>query len=117
MISKVLEKAKKSLGWLITFVNNNGWGSPNLRLVLFDIYVRSILQFGVNVWGPRLLRGGMEHAYIQPMLVQQRRAMRVLLGLPKRLHNCLVYAICARPPLKAALNKQIYRYHRRIQEI
>lgn len=64
MISKIMDKARKCFAWLVAFVNSNGWKCPNLRLVLFDVYVRSILQYGVNVWGPRLLLCGTEHAYI-----------------------------------------------------
>ncbi len=105
MITRLVEKGRRCFGWLISFLNRNGWRHPHLRLVLFDVYVHSILQFGCSVWGPRLLVNGIEHSLILPLLAYHRKCIRALLGLDRRTHNCLVYILSARPPLKASLIK------------
>jgi hypothetical protein len=55
MIKHVIEKSRKAFHWLVSFVNTNGWYHPNIRVTLCEVYVRSLLQFGCNVWAPRLI--------------------------------------------------------------
>ena len=70
MVANMLVKARKTFHWLVSFLNQNGWQHPNLRLVLFDVYVRSILQYGCSVWAPKLILGEAEHSIILPLLAQ-----------------------------------------------
>ena len=37
MIARLLEQGRKYFGWLVSFLNLNGWTHPNLRMVLFDV--------------------------------------------------------------------------------
>lgn len=68
MINNMMEKARKVFHWLVSFLNQNGWQHPNLRLVLYDVYVRSVLQFGCNIWCPKLLLTKEEHPLLRPVL-------------------------------------------------
>ncbi len=103
--------------WLISFVNRNGWVHPNLRLVLLDVYIRSILQYACPVWAPAFLLDNIsdEHQVIRPICVQQRRCIRSLLGLSYRLHNILVYIVSGRIPIKVFLVKLCWRYFQRVK--
>ncbi len=105
MIARLLEQGRKYFGWLVSFLNLNGWTHPNLRMVLFDVYVRSVLQFGCSVWGPRLLVSGTEHSLLKPILTFHRKCIRTLLGLNRMTHSCLVPVLAARPPLRPPLLK------------
>jgi hypothetical protein len=70
-------------------------------MVLLNVYVRTIFQFGAPVWGPEILDVSMisEHAILRPILAAQRRYIRVLLGVDTRLHNVLLFAISNQIPL------------------
>ena len=105
MISRLLERSRKCFGWLIQFLTVNGWKHPHLCMVLFDVYVRSIISYGSSVWGPRLLVHGTEHALLQPVLAYHRKCTRTLLGLDRCTHSCLLPVLMARPPLRAELLK------------
>ena len=71
MIKHVILRAKKLFGWFISTVNKNGWTNLNLRLVLMEVYVRSLLQCGCSVWTLRYLLNGIgkKHSIIKPILV------------------------------------------------
>ena len=71
MVKHTLMKAKRSFGWLLSTIKSNGWTNLNLKLVLFEVYVRSLLQYGCVVWSPKFLLDGInnEHSVIKPLLV------------------------------------------------
>lgn len=52
MVSRVITKARNAMYWLLRTVQTQRWNHPNMRLVLMDIYVRSVLQFACSVWYP-----------------------------------------------------------------
>ena len=72
MIEHTIVKARKVFYWLLRFLASNAWNTPHTRLVLFNVYVRTILQFGAPVWAPSLLdfHSASEHAVLRPLLVQ-----------------------------------------------
>jgi hypothetical protein len=74
MVGGIIGKARKAMYWLIRHVQSNRWNMPHLRLVLADVYVRSILQFGCVVWAPMYLNSNCmkEHAILKPIFVQHR---------------------------------------------
>ena len=43
MILGVVDKGRRTMYWLIRYLANYSWTRPALRLVLMDVYVRSIL--------------------------------------------------------------------------
>lgn len=90
-----------------------------MRLVLLEVYTRSILQFGCAIWAPLYLLDSFwdEHPTIKPLLVLHRRYIRSLLGLKARLPNVIVCIVSARVPLKATLIKLVRRYYNRIEDM
>lgn len=70
MIAFNIEKGKKAFGWLSGFLKKNGWNHPHMRMVLLDVYVRSILSFGSPIWAPKLVNKplGIEHANLKPLV-------------------------------------------------
>ena len=71
MVQEILRKGRQVFMWLASFVQQHGWNTPHTRLVLFDIYVRSVLQYGCPVWAPQLLLHpmGTEVPALRPLLV------------------------------------------------
>ena len=69
MISFLLTKAKRVFFWLLKFVTTQHWTAPHTRLVLLNVYVRTLLQFGAPVWAPDLLDVAIsrEHPILRPM--------------------------------------------------
>ncbi len=43
MIREILVRASKSFFWLVKFVNAQAWNTPYTRLVLLNVYVRTLL--------------------------------------------------------------------------
>lgn len=56
MVQGNIAKGRKAFGWLHGFVKQNGWTHPHMRMVLLDVYVRSVLAFGCPIWGPKLVK-------------------------------------------------------------
>lgn len=119
MIEKQLSKSKSVFGWMTSFMKNNCWKVYNTKLVLFDVYVRSILQFGAAVWAPPfLLKGPFEGtSKLQCMLVWHRTCLRSMLGLNTRTHNVLTHILAARVPMFVTLVKLCRRYYERVTQI
>jgi hypothetical protein len=55
MLKGILEKSRKSMYWMVRFIANHQWTMPHTRLVLMDVFVRSVMQFACPVWSPALL--------------------------------------------------------------
>jgi hypothetical protein len=83
---------------------------------LFDIFVRSVMQYACAVWGTPYIDGPVysEHAHIKPLLVFHRTCLKTLLFLPARTPTLLLHVLCVRPPLKILLSKLILRYYKRL---
>lgn len=59
MIQHRLAAARGGYGGLCEFLGVQQWYHPWIRLVLFDVYVRTQLTFGAPVWSPRFLVRGL----------------------------------------------------------
>jgi hypothetical protein len=51
MVKKITSKAKSAFAWLLNIVRYRTWNLSATRLVLLDVYMRSVLTFGVVIWG------------------------------------------------------------------
>ncbi len=71
MVAGLLSKGVKVFHWLRKFVSQNGWRIPHTRLVLLNVYVRSVLQYGAPVWASAALDVSFtrESPVLRPMLV------------------------------------------------
>jgi hypothetical protein len=71
MLACLLSKARKVFYWLLRFVCTQRWNTPYTRLVLLNVYVRTIMQFGAPVWAPEHLDLTLttEHALLRPLFV------------------------------------------------
>jgi hypothetical protein len=69
MIEQQTIKARQAFYWLLRFVTTHAWNTPHTRMVLLNVYVRSLLQFGSPVWGPHVLDTTLraEHAALRPL--------------------------------------------------
>ena len=56
-----------------------------MRMVLGEVYVRSVMQFGAPVWAVSGVMSSVlkEDGYLKPMLVLHRTMLRVLLNVDK----------------------------------
>ncbi len=50
MLEQVVAKSTKAMHWLVNHVQKSGWNHPHMRMVLGEVYVRSIMQFGAPTW-------------------------------------------------------------------
>ncbi len=116
MITFIVDKARRVFFWLLRFVTTQKWNVPHTRLVLLNVYVRTLLQYGAPVWAPEHLDTSLtsEHHLLRSLFVQQRRCIRALLGVDSRLHNALLYAVSNQIPLQATLLKMVWRYYQRV---
>lgn len=56
MAAARLAKAKGAQRQLVTLMQAKGWQDKWMRLVLYNVYVRTALLYGCAVWGSTLLR-------------------------------------------------------------
>ena len=56
MLNRVITKSRNAMYWLINFLQATRWSLPSMRLVLMDVYVRSVMQFGCAVWYPPIMK-------------------------------------------------------------
>lgn len=117
MVQGIHSKATKTMYWLIRFVQTHKWNIPHMRLVLADVYIRSILQFGSAVWAPSIINFDTitEHSTIKPLCILYRKLLRSLLHLPNRTHNGFLYILSSRFSFQVTLTKLVYRYYRRLK--
>ena len=66
-----------------------------MRMVLAEVYVRSVMQFGAPVWAVRLVEGSvmLEGAALRPLCVLHRRMLRLMLHVDKHIPNVLLYVV------------------------
>jgi hypothetical protein len=116
MLTTMLDKARRVYYWMLKFVTTQRWNTPHTRMVLLNVYVRTILQFGAPVWAPQYLHLSLasEHTVLKPVFVAQRRYIRSLLRMDARLHNVLLYAVSNQIPLQTTLMKLVWRYYKRL---
>ena len=74
-----------------------GFKDKRTKLILYDCYVRSILLFGSNIWGTRLLANNIPlHLDKEGKFgVFHRKCLRQLVELPRYVRNEVVYLLSA----------------------
>lgn len=88
------------------FVNNNCWNNAYTRLILNDIYVRSVMQYAAPVWAtmgigsPHILD---EHSHLKPLMTLYRQSLKMLLNLSARTPTLLLIIVSTRVPFKMTL--------------
>lgn len=86
---------------------------PALLLHLFDALVRPVMLYGVETWGPGALCGkGME-----PCELEQRQALRVLLGLRAGTPNAAVLGEVGRFPVAHTAVALLCRFWNRLVDM
>ena len=113
MTAKRVEAAKKSQGALTQHMIRAGWHDKWLRLLLHNIYVRTVLLYGCVVWGEYCVcmqedRWCEDHTKKLGSL--QRKALRAILGVNNDVRNEIVYVLACEWPLHAHIIKQMLRY-------
>ena len=83
-----------------------------MRLLLFDVYVRTSLLYGGPVWGMAYLPalGDLAWDCMGHMGVFYRRCLRSLLGLSRNTCNEVLYVLSGRGPLQLYLAKAVFRF-------
>ena len=120
MKGAIICKAKGALGVLCEFVGTQQWNVPWTRLVLYDVYVRTLMTYGAAVWTPGYLEGFDEAHTRSPLgqlAVVYRQGIRVLPALSVDIRMELVYILTLRWPLAVALSKATWRYYRRVRDM
>ena len=56
MLNRVITKSRGAMYWLVHFLQATRWNLPSMRLLLMDVYVRSVMQFGCVVWFPAVMK-------------------------------------------------------------
>jgi hypothetical protein len=54
-VTDLISRASRALGVLCEFIGTQRWTVPWTRLVLFDVYVRTLLTYGAPIWTPSYL--------------------------------------------------------------
>jgi hypothetical protein len=57
IVADLLSRASGALGMLCEFIGTQRWTVPWTRLVLYDVYVRTLLTYGAPIWTPHYLAG------------------------------------------------------------
>lgn len=88
-------------------ITSLGWRDRRTRLLLFDVYVRSVLLYGGAVWGMHFLpiSGDLAFDCMQDFGVFYRRCLRALLGVSGFVRNEVLYILSGRAPLQLYLAK------------
>ena len=72
-----------------------GWQDCATRLLLFDVFVRTSLLYGVPVWGMAYLpqHGGVEWDWMGWLGVFYWRCLHTLLGVSRATYNEVLYVL------------------------
>ena len=120
IISALATRATRAFGGLCDFVGAHRWSTPWTRLLLLDVYVRTLLTYGAAVWTPGLL-GPMGDSPptspIGPLATIYRQCIRTLLRIPRDTRMEVIYILTLRWPLEVALGKATWRYFQRVQQL
>ena len=83
-----------------------------MRLLLFDVYVRTSLLYGGPVWGMAYLPalGDLVRDCMGRMGVFYCRCLRSLLGLARNTRNKVLYVLSGRGLLQLYLAKVVFRF-------
>lgn len=113
MRQDVMTRATIALHRLFEYVGAVGWRVPWTRLVLFDVYVRSVLLFAAPVWAPDVLGVGFpgEAPALKPLGVLYRRGLRLMADVPVDTRTSLLYVITCRHPITLPMGKAVWRYY------
>lgn len=110
-------RAQIALSRLCDYIGTMGWQTPWTRLVLYDVYVRSVLLFAAPVWAPTELLGVFpdESPGLRPMGLLHRRGLRLLMGVPIDTRISVLHTVTCRPPLTLPMGKVVQRYFSRLR--
>lgn len=117
MVQDVATRASAALYRLCEYVGTLGWRTPWTRLVLYDVYVRTVLLFAAPVWAP----GGLQSSFpeepplLRPLGVLYRRGLRLLVDVPIDTRTSVLYTVTCRPPLSLPMGKAVWRYYLRLR--
>lgn len=110
----VTRRSKGALAGLRTHLQQHGWRQGATRLLLHDVYVRSVLTYGSAIWGVDMPPTSRRRppASIRALEVVYNRGIRQLLGVSRNVRLEILHAVAARPPLGVIIRKAVHRYHR-----
>jgi hypothetical protein len=117
MLSHTITKAKSALGSLCEFVGSQRWTVPWTRLVLYDVFVRTVMMYGAPAWAPQYLEGASAPNTRTPLgqlSVTYRQGLRTLLHIPRDIRVEALYVLTLRWPVEVALAKATWRYYTRV---
>lgn len=86
-----------------------GLRSPLMRMRLFDILIRPVMLYGVEVWGPHSL--GLSDPHFER---EHRQLLRQLLGVRTSTPSTVVLAELGRYPLSVLATRQLCRFWNRL---
>ena len=114
----VARRAKAAMAALRTFLRQHGWRQGATRLVLFDVYVRSVLLYGCVVWGVDISPTAAQRApaSIRQLEVMYQSGLRQLLGVHRDVRIDVLLILAVRPPVGVIIRKQVFRYYRALLE-
>jgi hypothetical protein len=99
MLSHILTKAKSALGSLCEFVGSQRWTIPWTRLVVYDVFVRTLMTYGAPFWAPQYLQGAFEPCTRTPLVqlaLTYRQGLRTLLHIPRDIQVEILYILTLR---------------------
>lgn len=94
-IEHVAKKGGRALGILRRLSNNRSGMRRDTLLMIYSMYVRPILEFGCALFS------GSAAYKIRPLVLIERDALRLCLGLPKFVSNAVLYLEARVPSLMA----------------
>jgi len=88
-------------------------------MVLYDVYVRTILCYAGPVWATSHLAdlSLREYGDLKKLCVLHRTFIKMLLGLDRSTRTPLLHIVSGRYPLKVILMKLCKRYFKRVKDI
>ena len=95
-------------------VHNGLHAHPLLAMQLFDVYVRPVLSYGVEIWGPGLAVASLSGKGADACERVHLSFLRQLLGVSDRCSALTVLAETGRMPLAVAWAKQTIRFAKRV---
>jgi len=120
MVQAMANRARQALGALCEFVGTQQWRVPWTRLVLLDVFVRTLLTYGASVWAPHYL-GDLDDSRTRSPLGElagiYRRGLKTLLGAPHDTRMEVLYILSLRWPVSLALAKATWRYYDRVRRL
>ena len=89
-----------------------GWHDKWLRIMLYNVFVRSVLMYGCVVWGEHLVAPGVNWCEDRTgkFGTHHRKSLRAILGIGRDVRNEIVYVLACEWPLQAHIIKQLHRY-------